>query len=161
MSKQRSNNEMDFGVRVGVVLERGGEVLLVRHEKPGLDPYWVLPGGRLEPGETIPECARREVLEETNLRAKFSEILYISEFMSEGRHTVDVTVKMAFGEDQEASLGEDPEVVTGEAPTLKGLRWVEVEGLAEIELRPSWVRDRLVSDRGQFSSGVYLRGGRD
>ena len=49
--------DMDFGVRVGVVIERSGALLLVRHEKPDRDPYWVLPGGRLEPGETIPACA--------------------------------------------------------------------------------------------------------
>ncbi|MGH3087257.1 MAG: NUDIX domain-containing protein [Rubrobacteraceae bacterium] len=163
MVKQREDAGMDFGIRVGAVVERNGEVLLVRHEKPGLEPYWVLPGGRLEPGESIPECARREVLEETGLEAEFSGVLYVSEFMREGRHTVDITARMDVGGDPEAVLGGDPEVEPGAEPTLKELRWVPTEELAEIELVPSWVRTRLIEDapRDLPPERVYLGGGRD
>src|SRR3712207_4562623 len=94
MDKERTSPSMDFGVRVGAVVARDGALLLVRHQKPVRDPYWVLPGGRLEPGEKIPECAEREVSEETGLSACFSGLLYVSEFLREGRHTVDVTVRM-------------------------------------------------------------------
>lgn len=144
---------MDFGIRVGVALMRGGSILLVRHGKPGLEPYWVLPGGRLEPGETIPECARREVREETNLEAEFSGVLYVSEFMSDGRHTVDITVKAEVADGQEAFLGGDPEAAPGEEPTLKDIAWIEVGGLREIELKPRRLRDRI-SDG--FADGIYL-----
>ena len=106
MAKHRGHKQgVDFGIRVGAVVERDGKLLLVRHQKPGRSPYWVLPGGRLEPGERIPECARREILEETGLEAEFLGVLYVSEFLREGRHTVDITVRMdARGE---ARLGED------------------------------------------------------
>src|ERR671921_18114 len=50
MGKDRAALSMDFGVRVAAVVEREGALLLVRHQKPDRDPYWVLPGGRLEPG---------------------------------------------------------------------------------------------------------------
>jgi 8-oxo-dGTP diphosphatase len=73
--KQRSPEKMDFGIRVGAVVARDGSLLLVRHQKPDRDPYWVLPGGRLEPGETIPECAEREISEETGLSARFSGVM--------------------------------------------------------------------------------------
>ena len=85
---------MDFGIRVGAVVARDGALLLVRHQKPDRDPYWVLPGGRLEPEESIPQCAAREVLEETGLSARFSGVLYVSEFLRDGRHTVDITARM-------------------------------------------------------------------
>ncbi len=160
--KQRVQGKMDFGIRVGAVVERGGALLLVRHQKPDRNPYWVLPGGRLEPGETIPECAEREISEETGLSARFSGVLYVSEFLREGRHTVDVTVRMATEGDEEAELGSDPEIVPGSEPTLRELRWVAVDELREIELLPPWIKARLLesADAGWPATGVYLEGDR-
>jgi 8-oxo-dGTP diphosphatase len=160
--KQRLQVKMDFGIRVGAVVERGGALLLVRHQKPDRDPYWVLPGGRLEPGETIPECAEREISEETGLSARFSGVLYVSEFLREGRHTVDITVRMATEEDEEARLGSDPEVAQGAEPTLRELRWVEVRELPELELLPTWIKDRLLKDAddGWPTEEIYLEGDR-
>ena len=146
-----------------MVVERGGRILLVRHEKPGREPYWVLPGGRLEPGERIPECAVRELEEETGLRGRFSGVLYVGEFLREDRHTVDVTVRMTVDEDSEATLGSDPEVAPGEEPTLRGLRWAGVDELAGIGLLPAPLKARLLQDapNGWVKDGVYLGDGRD
>ena len=162
MGKDRSSDGMDFGVRVAAVVKRGGELLLVRHQKPGRDPYWVLPGGRLEPGETIPECAVREVGEETGLRGRFSGVLYVGEFLREGRHTVDVTVRVDPEDDAEASLGSDPEVTPGAQPTLGGLRWIGLGDLESVDLLPLALKKRLLEDArvGLEPGGVYLGGGR-
>jgi 8-oxo-dGTP diphosphatase len=153
---------MDFGIRVGTVLERDGTLLLVRHEKPGREPYWVLPGGRLEPGETIPQCAERELMEETSLEGRFVGVLYVSEFLQEGRHTVDITAQVEALRG-EASLGSDPEVEDGSEPTLKELRWVDTEELAEIPLLPGWIKERLLKDAalGWPANEVYLGNGTD
>ena len=151
---------MDFGIRVGAVVARDGSLLLVRHQKPDRYPYWVLPGGRLEPGETIPECAEREISEETGLAARFSGVLYVSEFLREGRHTVDITVRMAPEGDEEAVLGSDPELAPGSEPTLRELRWVKADELREIELLPVWIKARLLDDAadGWPAGEVYLDG---
>ena len=143
-------------------MARDGALLLVRHQKPDRDPYWVLPGGRLEPGETIPECAEREISEETGLSARFSGVLYVSEFLREGRHTADITVRMTPEGDEKAELGSDPDVAPGSEPTLRELRWVEVDELREIELLPAWIRDRLLDDaaEGWTANEIYLEGSR-
>jgi 8-oxo-dGTP diphosphatase len=153
---------MDFGIRVGTVVKRDGALLLVRHDKPAREPYWVLPGGRLEPGETIPECAERELLEETGLKGRFLGVLYVSEFLQEGRHTVDITVWVEAPRG-EANLGSDPEVEESSEPTLKELRWVEMGELAEIPLLPDWIKERLlqVAEWGCSVGEVYLGNGTD
>jgi len=148
MGKDRETHGMDFGVRVAAVVEREGALLLVCHQKPDRDPYWVLPGGRLEPGETIPECAGRELAEETGLTAGFSGVIYVSEFLREGRHTIDVVARMSLEGEAEASLGSDPEVEPGTEPTLREVRWVSVEVLREIELLPASIKERLLRDAG-------------
>ena len=162
MGKDRAALSMDFGVRVAVVVEREGVLLLVRHQKPDRYPYWVLPGGRLEPGETIPGCASRELAEETGLEGNFSGVLYVSEFLREGRHTIDVVVRMDLQGDEEASLGSDPEIAPGNEPTLVEVRWVSVDELRETELLPASIKERLMRDAGDgwVPDNIYL-GGKD
>ena len=160
MGKNRAMSGMDFGVRVAAVVEREGELLLVRHEKPDRDAYWVLPGGRLEPGETIPECAVRELAEETGLAVSFSGVLYVDEFLREGRHTIDVVARMALEGDDDAVLGSDPEVASDAEPTLTEVRWVSPDELRGIELLPEPVKRRLLADAegGWIPEKVYLGG---
>ena len=162
MGKHRSSSGKDFGVRVAAVVEREGRLLLVRHQKPDRDPYWVLPGGRLEPGETIPECATREVAEETGVITQFSGLLYVGEFLREDRHTVDVTARMSVDGGSEPALGSDPEVAPGAEPTLREIRWVGVEELRGIGLLPVPLKERLLEDApgGWAADRVYLGGGR-
>lgn len=163
MGKNRSSSGVDFGVRVAAVVERGGRLLLVRHQKSDRGPYWVLPGGRLEPGETIPECAVREVGEETGLRAGFRGVLYVGEFLREDRHTVDVTVRVSPEDGSEAVLGSDPEVEPGSEPTLREVRWVGVDELGGIRLLPASLKERLLKDAagGWAADEVYLGGGQN
>jgi 8-oxo-dGTP diphosphatase len=82
----------------------------------------------------------------------------VSEFLREGRHTIDVVARMALEGDGEATLGSDPEVEPGTEPTLREVRWVGLEELREIELLPASIKGRLLRDAGGGWSpeNVYL-----
>jgi 8-oxo-dGTP diphosphatase len=54
----------------GVILERDGEVLLVRRRYAPRVGAWCLPAGFMEYGETPEACAIREVKEETGLTVR-------------------------------------------------------------------------------------------
>lgn len=57
-------------VRV-VLLDRAGAVLLFRTvdaSTPEIGTWWELPGGGMEPGESVAETAARELIEETGFR---------------------------------------------------------------------------------------------
>ncbi len=59
----------DSGQRVGLVLERGGSVLLVRQYRLVIDGLsWEIPGGKVDDGETPESAAIRECIEETGIR---------------------------------------------------------------------------------------------
>ncbi|HEY8577809.1 MAG TPA: NUDIX domain-containing protein [Devosia sp.] len=50
-----------------VAIVREGKVLLIKRAYAPYQHLWTLPGGRIEPGETIEQCAIREVREELAL----------------------------------------------------------------------------------------------
>lgn len=62
------------GVGVGVLVLRDGLVLLGRRRGAHGAGTWSAPGGRLEYGEQIEDCAARELREETGLTARSFEL---------------------------------------------------------------------------------------
>ncbi len=56
--------ELRIGSCAVIFDEKRAKVLLTKRSDNGL---WCLPGGRMEPGESVDECCRREVFEETGL----------------------------------------------------------------------------------------------
>jgi len=62
--KQETKNPK---VGVGVIIKKDNKVLLGKRKNSHGEGDWALPGGHLEFGESLVDCAEREVLEETSM----------------------------------------------------------------------------------------------
>ena len=82
-------------VGVGVIVIREGRVLLGKRKGSHGAGTWALPGGHLEFGESVENCAKRETEEETGLHLKtIRPGPYTNDVMaSEGQHYLTVFVQ--------------------------------------------------------------------
>jgi ADP-ribose pyrophosphatase YjhB (NUDIX family) len=126
-------------LRVAVLLRWQHRILLCRQEKPGRE-YWLLPGGGVDGGETLPEALRRELGEELGLWDEFplEGPIAVAESIAPGwqpgdRHIVHVV----FGADLSHRTLEDVE--TRDA-AVRGARLFTLDELEEVVLHPPITR---------------------
>jgi 8-oxo-dGTP diphosphatase len=116
-------------IRVGVLICRDAEVLLVRHEKGG-HSYWLVPGGGVDAGETMVEAATRELLEETGLNVEVGRLLLVCEAIDPkpgGRHIVNAVF---------AGTVRSGTLAVGVDKALRDARWQPLAALADLEMFP-------------------------
>ncbi len=116
-------------IRVGVILISGDKILLIEHFKNGRS-YWLIPGGGLEYGETIAECASRELKEETNLDVMVTKFLFSSESIAPdgSRHILNLFFLGRISGDSPMRLGDEER--------LKSLALFDIDELDRIEFYP-------------------------
>jgi len=127
--------DKEIRIRIAVVLLKGNKVLLVQHQKNNRK-YWLLPGGGLEYGETIEQCAIRELREETNLDISLGELILVSESIppDQHRHVVNLYYR---GEINSGTIKK------GDDKVLSDLRYVQISELSKLTFFPNVKKELL------------------
>jgi 8-oxo-dGTP diphosphatase len=124
---------------------RDGEVLLVRHEKGGRS-YWLVPGGGVDPGETMVDAGARELREETGYDVEVNRLVLLCEAIDPnpgGRHIVNAVYS---GTIRAGSLS----VGAGDK-ALREAKWLPIAALTSLEMYPPighHLRD-VIDENGQ------------
>ncbi|CRE62858.1 TPA: nucleotide triphosphate diphosphatase NUDT15 [Yersinia enterocolitica] len=85
---------MSVVVGVGVIIvNQQGEVLFGKRSSQHA-PYWSIPGGHMEAGESFEQAAQREIFEEKGLNINEMKVIglcnNLATWREEGKHTVSV-----------------------------------------------------------------------
>ena len=111
-------------VCVGAVAVDDGRLLLVRRGNPPQRGLWSVPGGRVEPGETVGEAVVREVTEETGLEGLCGALLGWVERIDAEHHFVILDFLVEILDPADPVAGDD---------ALEA-RWVPLDDEAEMDL---------------------------
>lgn len=132
-----------FQVRVAAIVMQGSRVLL--HRAPA-DPFWALPGGRLEYGEDAATAVIREIGEELGVSATIHGLRFVVENFFVYRDTSHHELGLYFdvGIDPGAAMVAERGDFAGiEASESLIFRWFELGELGAEIVRPAFLVDAL------------------
>jgi 8-oxo-dGTP diphosphatase len=144
-------------------IRNAGKALIVRDGKllttvnRGDDVFYLLPGGGQEPGESLPECVRREVREEIGVEVEVGDLRFVRDYIG-ARHdrTEQESGVHALELMFECRLLTEP-VDGGAAPDIYqiGIEWLPLDRIEEYNFRPHALRPHLRA-WGESAAPVYV-----
>jgi len=93
----------DLPNAASVAIVREGKVLLIKRAYAPYQHLWTLPGGRIEPGETIEQCAIREIAEEVGFVIRNPRPVMVQKLGQDGAFRLAVFVTRDFSGQLRAS----------------------------------------------------------
>lgn len=104
------------------------------------ESYWHLPGGHMEPRESLSSCAAREVYEETGCKIEINDIIYIFEFYDKkwDSHKVEcifsANIKSLPDKEKWEDLGHDKSITQA--------KWFSFQEIEKMEnVQPQFIKD--------------------
>ncbi|HLC52602.1 MAG TPA: NUDIX hydrolase [Candidatus Nanoarchaeia archaeon] len=111
-------------VGVGIFLIKDNKILLLKRKGAHGEGSWCTPGGHLEFKESLEECSKREVLEETGIKIETAEFLTVTNdiFEGENKHYLSVFMKAEIKDQEPQNIEPDRHVA---------LEWFSWDNLPE------------------------------
>lgn len=116
-------------IRVAALIVEDDRVLLVEHAK-GDRRYWLLPGGGVDHGESLPCALQRELLEETGLEIAVGSLALVNDTIApdQSRHIVHITFRARITGGT-LNVGDDARLI--------GASWLPLEELPHLSFYPA------------------------
>jgi ADP-ribose pyrophosphatase YjhB (NUDIX family) len=127
------------------------DLLTIQRIRPGQDPYWVLPGGGVEPGEDLETALARELREEIAATADVHSLLHILEHDAERQYFYLARARAWSAEPGDRTGPEFTDPARGEYH-LQPIP-LTAQALAGINLKPGTLAQRLL---GHLRAGTDL-----
>ncbi|MBT9457535.1 MAG: NUDIX domain-containing protein [Burkholderiaceae bacterium] len=128
-----------FQLRAAAVIVHDGSVLLHRTE---FDPFWALPGGRVEPGEDAATTVTREMQEETGQDVVCERLLHVAEnffdYQGQRHHELGLYFLAHFRPDSPL-LAKDRVHIGIEGNQRLEFAWFSLTELHQVDLKPSFL----------------------
>ena len=147
------NSSKLIKVRARLVVIKDGKVLVTYDS---VNDYYYYLGGKLEFGETLGDCCRREIREECGADAvfTFNKILYVRDFIlpAENEHSLELFILGEVNKGEELEHYLDPEDAG-----KKWLTWLPLDKLPA-NLKPVTLTAKLLADyqAGFPKQGEYV-----
>ena len=117
-------------VCVGAIVVDAGDLLVVRRGRGPAAGEWSVPGGRVEPGETLAEAVVRELAEETGLEGVCDDFVGWVERIDDEAHFVILDFRVTVLDRRPPVAGDDAAAAAW-VPLLDVAELRLVDGLAE------------------------------
>ncbi|MFN4181228.1 MAG: NUDIX hydrolase [Candidatus Paceibacteria bacterium] len=134
--------EYKFTVRCRAIILDQGELLVATH---GTHDYCALPGGKMEWGEDVLTCMKRELIEELGIEPVIGRLCYVNSFGTpEGGYTAEFLFEILNGADYRDYEKYD----RSHAFEISGLEWIKPD--QAVNLKPTSVAE-------DFKNGTILQ----
>ncbi|PID99094.1 hypothetical protein CSA80_03190 [Candidatus Saccharibacteria bacterium] len=94
---------MQRRITIRGIIEKDGQLFCVRqkHQDGSVNRFWCTPGGGMDPGESVTDCLKRELVEELGVEPQIGELLAVQQYIDEQYEFLELFFRVTNPQDYE------------------------------------------------------------